>query len=94
MSAAERFGSPPGPFLDGRWRVPRFTRHDAESLMRLGIIPEDASTELLDGLVVLKDRAAVGEDPFMIGRNHRKAVERLSDLRTRINDARRHVQSQ
>jgi Uma2 family endonuclease len=94
MTIAERFPPPPEQFLDGRWRVPRFTRRDAEDLMRLGIIPEDASTELLDGLVVLKDRAATGEDPFMIGKDHRKAVERLSDLRTQINDSRRHVQSQ
>jgi Uma2 family endonuclease len=94
MTAAERFTLPPEQFLNGRWRVPRFTRRDTEDLVRLGIIPEDASTELLDGLVVLKDRAATGEDPFMIGKDHVKAVERLSDLRTRINDGRRHVRSQ
>jgi Uma2 family endonuclease len=94
MTTAERFAAPPEQFLDGRWRVPRFTRRDTEALVRLGIIPEDVSTELLDGLVVLKDRAATGEDPFMVGKNHRKAVERLSDLRTPINDSRRHVQSQ
>jgi Uma2 family endonuclease len=94
MTAAERFVPPPEQFRDGRWRVPRFTRRDTEDLVRLGIIPEDASTELLDGLVVLKDRAATGEDPFMIGKDHRKAVERLSDLRSRINNSRRHVQSQ
>lgn len=94
MTTAERFAPPPKQFLEGRWRVPRFTRRDTENLVRLGIIPEDASTELLDGLVVLKDRAATGEDPFMMGKNHRKSVERLSDLRTRINDGRRHVQSQ
>jgi hypothetical protein len=44
---AERFVPPPGPFLEGRWRVPRFTRWDAEALVRMGIVPEDASTELL-----------------------------------------------
>ena len=44
--------------------------------------------------LTLKDRAAKGEDPFMIGKDHRKAVERLSDQRARINDGRRHVQSQ
>ncbi len=94
MTSAERFVPLPEQFLDGRWRVPRFTYQDAEALLRLGIIPEDASTELLNGLIVLKDRAATGEDPFMIGKDHRKAVERLSDLRIRINDGRRHVQSQ
>jgi Putative restriction endonuclease len=91
---AQRFITPPDQVLDGRWRLPRFTRQDAEELVRVGIIPEDASTELLNGLIVLKDRAATGEDPFMIGRDHTKAVERLSNLRSRINSSERHVQSQ
>ena len=93
-SLAERFVPPPAPFLEGRWRVPRFTRRDVETLVRHGIIPEDASTELLSGLVVLKDRAASGEDSLTIGNDHRKSVERLSDLRSRISNSRRHVQSQ
>jgi hypothetical protein len=94
QSLAERFVTPPAPFLEGRWRVPRFTRRDVETLVKQGIIPEDASTELLSGLVVLKDRAARGEDPLTIGSEHRKTVERLSDLRSRISNSRRHVQSQ
>ena len=91
---AERFVSPPPEFIDGRWKLPRFTRKDAESLVRLGIIPEDASTELLNGAIVLKDRADRGQDITMIGKDHRKAVERLSALRKRIDGARRHVESQ
>lgn len=91
---ADRFMVPPEPFLAKRWLLPKFTRRDAEELVRLNIIPEDASTELLDGAIVVKDRAGTGEDPFMIGKDHRKTVERLSDLRARINNDRRHVQSQ
>jgi hypothetical protein len=94
LPVAQRFMPPPPPMLDGRWRVVRFTRSDAKALMRQGLIPEDASTELLSGLIVLKDRAARGQDPQMIGRDHTKSVERLSDLRARINNAHRHVQSQ
>jgi hypothetical protein len=94
LTVAERFVPPPAPLMDGRWRVVRFTRADAEALMRMGIIPEDASTELLDGLIVLKDRSARGQEPDMIGKDHTKSVERLSNLRTQINDARRHVRSQ
>ena len=90
----ERFVPPPEAFAAGRLRVPRFTRHDVEALLREGIIPEDASTELLNGLIVLKDRAARGESITMIGKDHKKAVGRLSDLRTRINNAERHVESQ
>jgi hypothetical protein len=91
---AERFVTPPGPMLERRWKVAQFTRADAEALVRLGIIPEDASTELLSGVIVLKDRAACGQDSTMIGNDHTKVVERLSDLRVQINSGMRHVRSQ
>jgi Uma2 family endonuclease len=93
-TTTDRFVPPPQPWLEGRWRLPRFTRRDAETLVRMGIIPEDASTELLNGLIVLKDRADRGQDPFMVGNNHRKSVERFSNLRAQINNERRYVQSQ
>ena len=93
-SIAERFTRPPQPFVAGRWWVPKLARADAELMMRAGIIPEDASTELLDGLIVLKDRAAFGQDSRMIGKDHAKCVERLSDLRLHINAPGRHVRTQ
>jgi hypothetical protein len=91
---AQRFVPPPAPLLSGRWRLVRFTRKEAESLVRQGIIPEDASTELLDGMIVLKDRSARDQDPTMIGPDHRKSVERLSALRKLIDNDLRHVESQ
>jgi Putative restriction endonuclease len=90
----QRFRPPPPPVMTGRWRLIQFTRADAELLMRQGIIPEDASTELLDGLIVYTDRSAHGEDPLMIGKAHRIVVEKLSDLRTGINNEFRHVETQ
>jgi Uma2 family endonuclease len=90
----ERFVRPPQQFLDGRWLLPRFTWHDAQEMVRLGIIPEDASTELINGAIVLKDRAARGEPLTMIGQDHRKCVERLSALRKVIDSDARHVESQ
>jgi hypothetical protein len=90
----ERFAPPPEPWIAGRWRVPQFTRADAEAMVRIGIIPEDATTELLHGVIVLKDRSARDEEPTMIGQDHRKCVERLSALRKAIDDATRHVESQ
>jgi hypothetical protein len=72
----------------------QFTRHDAMAMVRMGIIPEDASTELLDGYIVLKDRAARGQSVMTIGNAHTVVVERLSDLRARINTPQRHVRSQ
>lgn len=94
IPVVDRFATLPEPLLAGRWLVPRFTCADVDALLRLGIIPEDSTTELLNGLIVLKDRSAPGEEPEMISRAHTKCVERFSDLRTRINDSRRHVLSQ
>jgi hypothetical protein len=90
----DRFVPPPEPLLSGRWRLIRFTRKDAEALVQQGIIPEDASTELLNGMIVLKDRSARDQDPTMIGPDHRKSVERLSALRKVIDSDQRHVESQ
>ena len=75
-------------------RLVQFTRQDVVAMVGLGIIPEDASTELLNGVIVIKDRAARGEDPFMVGKDHYKCVERFSNLRNKINSAGRFVQSQ
>lgn len=91
---SDRFVPPPPPFVAGRWRVVRLTREDAESLRKRGTIPEDATTELLDGLIVLKDRSAVNQDPTMIGREHRYTVEALSNLRKLIDADTRHVETQ
>ena len=63
-------------------------------LLRAGRIPEDASTELLNGLIVHTDRSTQGEDPLRVGKGHRICVERLSDLRSKINSAARHVETQ
>lgn len=79
--------------MAGRLRLLRFTRGDVEVMVRAGVIPEDASTELLNGLIVFKDRSAVGQDPETVGIDHTKCVELLSDLRGRINSPARHVRS-
>lgn len=94
LTTAERFAPPHETFLKGRWLFPKLTRQDAEAMVRIGIVPEDASTELLNGMIVLKDRAARGEDVMTIGNNHRLCVERLSALRKRIDSDQRHVESQ
>jgi hypothetical protein len=93
-STAKRFVPPPPALLDGTIRLHQFTHQDAQALMRMGIIPEDATTELLFGMIVLKNRAARGQDTITVGHDHAKTVERLSDLRTKINSAVRHVESQ
>lgn len=93
-SIADRFITPPAAVLSGRSRLVRFTRQDAAALVRMGIIPEDASTELLNGLIVLTDRSTQGEDILRVGHAHRTTVERLSNLRSAINNTERHVECQ
>ena len=84
----------PPVWVVGRPPPVRFTRYDVDAMVRMGIVPEDASTELLDGLLVHTYRATTGEDPMSIGQPHRICVEQMSDLRARINTPARHVESQ
>ena len=81
-------------WVAGRPPPVRFTRHDVDAMVQMGIVPEDASTELLDGLLVHTNRAKFGEDPLTVGDDHTKCVEQMSDLRTQINTDARHVRSQ
>ena len=55
------------------WTVEQYHRAIAS-----GFMPENTSVELIDGLIVHKDRAKVGEDPMTIGDRHRIAVLRLA----------------
>lgn len=55
------------------WTVDRYHR-----AIELGLLVEDVSVELIDGLIVHKDRAQAGDDPMTIGDRHRVAVIRLS----------------
>jgi Uma2 family endonuclease len=77
----------------------------AKSLMRMnadqyhrmieeGIIPEDSSTELLNGLIVRKDVADSEEDVMGHGPAHRLAVRLLIKLAVRIDSEARHFQVQ
>jgi hypothetical protein len=70
------------------------TRHDVAAMISAGVVPEDASTELLHGALLHVDRSASGENPLATGIGHLKCVEKLSNLRHRINSAQSHVQSQ
>jgi hypothetical protein len=72
----------------------RFSVKDVRVMLQQGILPEDSSTELLNGLIVTKDRGDRGGAAGMIGLKHRVCVEKLSNLRSVINSTARHVQSQ
>lgn len=55
------------------WTVEQYHR-----AIETGVLVEDPSIELIDGLIVHKDRAKAGEDPMTIGDRHRVAVVRLA----------------
>jgi hypothetical protein len=63
-------------------------------MMRRGIIPESAQTEVIDGFLVLKDRSKRGEDPMVISSEHRWAVQKLQRLDSRIQAWGMHVATQ
>src|SRR6478752_3391506 len=56
------------------------------------IIPENATTELLRGVVVRKNRSSPGEDPIAHGPRHRMVVSLLTDLTTKVNRPGQHLQ--
>lgn len=62
----------------GTTTVLTWTTDRYRSAVAAGIIPEDTAFELLDGLIIRKNRAAAGEDPRTIGDRHRVAVLRLA----------------
>lgn len=80
--------------LSGRGNAVRFTVADVQRMLEMGVIPEDAGTELLRGVIVYKDRADQGDAPHVIGTNHRRVVTLLTALAVRINSDRQHVQIQ
>jgi hypothetical protein len=78
----------------GRGGIVRFTVDDVLAMIDQGILPEDSTTELLDGLIVHKDRSDRGGDPLMHGPKHRLAVRRLIVLAGRVETPNFHGQVQ
>ena len=80
--------------LAGRGTWVRYTVQNVLKMIGLGIIPEDATTELLNGLIVHVDRSATGGDPTMHSPGHSKPVSRLTALVSQINTSDRRIQIQ
>jgi len=49
-------------------------------MIKAGIVHEGAPIELIDGVLVHKDRSASGEDPMSIGKEHSLVVSLLAKL--------------
>lgn len=59
-----------------------------------GILPEDTGTELLDGILVRKDRGDPGGDPMTVGEAHAYVVRQLAHLGLGLDAGRVHLQTQ
>jgi hypothetical protein len=59
----------------------RFSVEQYDEMIRRGILAEDARCELIDGIIVRKDRSAVGEDPISIGLSHAYTVDEIGYLK-------------
>jgi Uma2 family endonuclease len=79
---------------DGRATLLPWTVEQYHWAISTGFLAEDPAYELLDGLIVRKDRSAAGEDPTTIGDRHRTSVLRLADLNDQFKPHGCFVQSQ
>lgn len=78
----------------GKASFVRISVDQYQKMIDTGILPEDSSVELLHGMLVRKDRSAIGEDPLGQSPLHRQAIVKLTALASRINTATRQLQVQ
>lgn len=68
----------------GRLQIAPLTVEQYEAMIAQGILPEGEPIELIDGLLVLKDRASAGGDPLTIGPHHQLVLNKLTRLGPRF----------
>lgn len=83
-----------GEGTDGRLRLVPLSIEQYHRMIDEGILPEDTGVELLDGMLVPKDRGDVGGDPMVIGEEHAYVVNQLANLALRLDRRRIHIQTQ
>jgi Uma2 family endonuclease len=71
-----------------------FTVDQYHQMIRQGLIPEGAPIELLDGVLVWKDRSTAGANPMTHDPRHASAVTRLQRLERRLDPARYYLRIQ
>jgi hypothetical protein len=68
----------------GRVRLAPLTVEQYEAMIAQGILGEGEPIELIDGLLVYRDRSATGEDLMTVGPEHQLAVKKLARLGERF----------
>src|SRR5262245_41747795 len=59
-------------------RIARLTTEQVHAMLRAGILQDGQPLELIDGVLLYKDRSERGGDPMTIGEKHNRAVQLLS----------------
>ena len=83
-----------GESLGGRLELLPLSVEQYDRMIEEGILPEDTSVELLDGMLVRKDRGDAGGDPMTVGEAHAYVVKQLAYLAFRLDPATAHIQTQ
>ena len=78
-------------FRDGLFK---FTGDDVATLVKVGILPEDASVELLGGVLVYRDCGSSTGEPGVAGIGHDYVVRLLGKLDRVVDTADRHMVTQ
>jgi len=61
-------------------RLARLTVDQVHAMVDAGILREGEAIELIDGVLICKDRSTLGEDPMTIGKRHNLVVKLLARL--------------
>jgi len=83
-----------GEAVEGELRLHTLSTEQYHRMIEEGILDEDTGTELLDGVLVRKDRGDPGGDPMTVGEAHAYVVRQLAYLSLRLDAARMHLQTQ
>lgn len=84
----------PQPLLAPPFRPRRIAVEEYHRMLDVGILKDCDPVELLDGMLVYKDRSARGEDPMSLGERHVVCVNLLADLGPLVRRHRCHVRVQ
>lgn len=80
--------------LPRRFGKVKLTIDDALAMVAAGVLPEDASIELIDGELEYVDRRTARGGDLMEGPDHNLVIALIAGLAPRIGDAARHLRTQ
>ena len=75
-------------------RVARLTVGQVHAMVEAGILREGEPIELVDGVLIHKNRSAAGDDPMTIGEQHNLVVKLLARLDAELAARGHHMQTQ